>query len=128
MHIFTLGFHPNLTSNMFSMPKLWLWLGTSLFNNKFFLHNKGILLFCFILSYSGHFYLTSTVSTTCFTSGTAGDQRWAAHSFILMQAASSGMFFLFLCSPKGFARPPTLLKASNITSNEYILINYHLKC
>ena len=86
---------------------------------SFFLHNKDI--FCYFgsfLVYSGRFQLASTISTTFLLV----DLMVIKHGHHIISCSYwqpwGGCFSDSWCSPSGCAVPPTLLRASNITSNE----------
>ena len=104
------------------------WNIPCLFIRQFVLHNKDI--FCYFGSFlvdSGHFQLSNSTSTT-FLLVELVVIKHGRHSFMLVLATSRGMFSYSWHSPKGCAMPSTSFEVSNITSIEYLLISYHLKC
>ena len=91
---------------------------------SFFLHNKNIIChFSSLLVKSGHFQLTSTLSTTVLLVELMVIKHHHGYHVVLCSYWQpwGGCFFLFL--PSGCAMRPTLLKASNITSTYWKLTN-----
>ena len=60
------------------------------------------------------------------TSGNDGNHKWLPRSFLLVLATLGGGAY-FRYSPKVCAVPPTFCKASHITNNETLVMNYQCK-
>ena len=113
----------------FSIDKFWLWLGTSPVHSSVFLHNKEI--FCYFgscLVNSGRFQFTRTVSTTFLLVELVVIKHGRHVVSCSYRQPRGGCFSYSWRSPKGCAMHPTLLKASNITSIEHLLISCHFEC